>query len=260
MKHNKIIQYEGKPCWEASVVMLATDKSFIGYRKDWGKETLYLKDRHIITNDKTWQAIHLYITSNEPIKEGDWCLYNNLEILQVQQIAKESIHFDNGEFEVYTNKFTTRKIIASTNESLDLPQPSQAFIESFVKANDVEFDEILIEVEDVAGKLFHSGHSRFELLIDQNHNTITIHPFNNVRQKLINHLESNHIEASKRRVEVIMNFIDTIHPIVVYNLKDMQKSFEAGARFGYCQKSIMANVGASCREPNWSNWSEQNLN
>jgi hypothetical protein len=186
MEHNKIIQYKDKSCIKASVVMLPTDKSFIGYRKDWGKETLFLKDRHIITNDKTWQAIHLYITSNEPIKEGDWCLYNNLEILQVQQIAKESIHFDNGEFEVYTNKFTTRKIIASTNESLDLPKPSQAFVEAYVKPNGVEFDEILVEGEDVAGKLFHSGHSRFELLIDQNHNTITIHP---IVKKVYTHKE-----------------------------------------------------------------------
>ena len=48
MEHNKIIQYERKPCWEASVVMLATDKSFIGYRKDWDKETLYLDDESIL--------------------------------------------------------------------------------------------------------------------------------------------------------------------------------------------------------------------
>ena len=48
MERNKIIQYKRKPCWKASVVMLATDKSFIGYRKDWDKETLYLDDESIL--------------------------------------------------------------------------------------------------------------------------------------------------------------------------------------------------------------------
>jgi hypothetical protein len=176
MEDNKIIQYKDKPCIKASVVMLPTNKSYISKYKNTGL-IIYTTD-YLYKQEKKFGAIpqNLYIKSNEPIEKGDWCLYNNLEILQVQKIAKESIHFANGEFEVYTSKFTTRKIIASTNESLDLPQPSQAFIESFVKANGVGFDEILVEVEDVAGKLFHSGHSRFELLIDQNHNTITIHP------------------------------------------------------------------------------------
>jgi hypothetical protein len=169
----KITQHKGKSCIKASVIMLPTeDKTQIISYGNYNK-IQFVYDTDILLNlnlcpeeeygyysKNKFTHQHLYITSDEPIKEGDWCLYNNLEILQVQQITKESIHFANGEFEVYTNKFTTRKIIASTNESLKLghddtvpypkrkllPQPSQAFIESFVKANGVGFDEVLVKV------------------------------------------------------------------------------------------------------------------
>jgi hypothetical protein len=39
-----------------------------------------------------------------------------------------------------------------------------------------------------------------------------------------------------------------------YSEEDLRKAFQAGARRGYCQRSIMANVGATCNEPDEDNY------
>ena len=78
-----------------------------------------------------FQAQHLYITSNDEIKEGDWIMHINNNIF-LQNLPKGN------------NLHWWKKIIATTDTSLKrvvgigtfapLPQPSQQFIEQYIEA------------------------------------------------------------------------------------------------------------------------------
>jgi len=63
---------------------------------------------------------HLYITSDEEIKEGDW--YVSEKSFNVLRVQKPERGY----------KPTGKKIISSTDKSLGLPEPSQGFIEKYV--------------------------------------------------------------------------------------------------------------------------------
>jgi len=202
MERNKIIQHKEKPCIKASVVMLPTrDKSILS--KAYLANPTYLrynKNGFEYDSYHNNDNQHLYITLDEPIKEnGIWCLnmYNTpATVMQVNVGGKDWEE----------NKKAFRKIIATTDKSLklghddtvpypkrkSLPQPSQAFISAFVKANGVGFEETLVEVKITGrckdpmvclrgcdiynGTCKHIENMEIKLLIDQNHNTITIHP------------------------------------------------------------------------------------
>lgn len=82
---------------------------------------------------------NLYITSDEEIKEGDWIYnpYNNSTV--------NHIHQQKGKFIDIADK----KIIATTDTSLGLPQLPQQFLEKYIeeynKGNRIE--EVMIEYE-----------------------------------------------------------------------------------------------------------------
>ena len=203
MERNKIIQHKEKPCIKASVVMLPTDKETrivrnlyleqakqdhklaIEFAKEgWNNEDL---------KDCGYKPQHLYITSDEPIKEGE---YGYDSVINKVFLVKSIIGLPN----------KVHPVIATTDKSLklghddtvpypkrkSLPQPSQAFISAFVKANGVGFEETLVEVKITGrckdpmvclrgcdiynGTCKHIENMEIKLLIDQNHNTITIHP------------------------------------------------------------------------------------
>ena len=77
---------------------------------------------------------HLYITSNEEIKEGDWFIHNN-------KIYNAS-NFNTNSSSVWSNEFPKgiysviqehcSKIIATTDSSLNLPLISNEFVKLFV--------------------------------------------------------------------------------------------------------------------------------
>lgn len=94
---------------------------------------------HYITNGDGLSPQHLYILSDDEIKEGDWCI--ELGFNRIFQVEKESL----------TKGYikNCKKIIATTDISLGLsdvgkagysidefhpilPQPSQSFIEKYV--------------------------------------------------------------------------------------------------------------------------------
>ena len=83
------------------------------------------------------KKVHIYITSDEEIKDGDY-YYDNI-VLQVRQWKS---------FMIY-NKLQHKKIIATTDASLGLPQPSQQFIEKYIeeynKGNVIT--DVLVEYE-----------------------------------------------------------------------------------------------------------------
>ena len=141
-----------------------------------------------------WQPQHLYFTTDEEIKEGDWMM--NLNGDKIYQ------HFGNGgDFEQWN------KIIATTDPKLTvhwegheygtareisaevyLPQPSQAFIKAYCEQGG--FDEVDVEyVEMITCKLCNKSEEECSdnftcegnmigediLKVDPIHNTITTH-------------------------------------------------------------------------------------
>lgn len=91
----------------------------------------YLDDKGLIYfpqdewNNKDLTKRHLYITSDEEIKEGDWFLsmFSNHILYNVKS--------DNNDD--YPNVSGYKKIIATTNKSLGLPEPSIGFIKKFIE-------------------------------------------------------------------------------------------------------------------------------
>ena len=88
---------------------------------------------------------HLYITSDEEIKKNDWC-YNS---------KRKSIEL--GKYMIGTNEFIfCKKIIATTDTSLGLPQLPQQFIEKYIeeynKGNVIT--KVMVEYVQVPNSVF----------------------------------------------------------------------------------------------------------
>ena len=138
---------------------------------------LYVKNTNILENNPFLKTNpsdkyqHLYITSDEDIKEGDWCLV----IKSHKDLLKDDIFQYNGECSI--NHEYIKKIIATTNTSLytekeswfssvksfddnkvklQLPQPSQEFIEAYIKVYNEgnPITEVMIEYEIICGRCY----------------------------------------------------------------------------------------------------------
>jgi hypothetical protein len=145
-----------------------------------------------IINDKYNQTQHLYITNDDEIKEGNWCLQTELpHLIEQCKSYKDSNHLKERGF---------KKIIATTDASLHgrfneniksdiyserykLPKPSQEFIEKYVSEYnksriitevDVEYDYGICTsnfcYKDKCDSICN------KLKVEQIHNTIIIHP------------------------------------------------------------------------------------
>lgn len=192
---------------KAQVIMLPTENEGKG---------IYLNPVPSINKIHYWDmrisnsyiSQHLYIISNDEIKEGDYCIDTSINRLnQVRQL------FD------YSNK-ACKKIIATTDTSLNkdiyknidgfdrfieygLPQPSQQFITNYIESyNKCEvITDILVEVEWIfngENPLIdnHQG-STVRLKVNPN-NTITIkqHKDNYNRDEVIELIKQFNLEMS----------------------------------------------------------------
>jgi len=153
----------------ANVVMLPTEKA----------SHLYILNKELkfgFYNQKSkpeWTDLinqHLYITSDEEIKEGDW-YYNN----HYNSVALcTSIHALNR-----NNQF---KIIATTDTSLELPQLSQSFIKTYIEAynNGKVIDKVMVEYTKFENIRWSDEWQKFtnneEILKVDRNNEITIKP------------------------------------------------------------------------------------
>ena len=190
----------------AKVIMLPTkEKSHIGLYTDIrGKLDIYYKNA-LTPQIKTFFPQHLYITTDDEIKEGDWVYWNDPEELtsdinQVHSIKGDIVllsHPKHSETECFINE--CNKIIVTTDKSLRvpynngdmndliiLPQPSQAFIEKYCKEGGI--DEVLVEYEEYTNcSKEYKTHISFNYVVCKyckrdvrlkvdSHNTITIHP------------------------------------------------------------------------------------
>ena len=148
------------------------------YTEDWfflKNSSSYNSSAITIPNVENFKHQHLYIISDDEIKEGDWCLFNELEVVKCT-------YSKNGEF-LFSGPLTSssnhhfsyfKKIITTTNTSLQwldesernpelarpnglwkcLPQPSQQFIEKYIeeynKGNVIT--DVLIEYELISNE------------------------------------------------------------------------------------------------------------
>ena len=186
--------------------------------------TILMNSGKAATNSQSKSELyHLYFTSDEEIKKGTW-YYNN---------KTNRIYKCNGN-QLYEG--INKKIIATTDKSLLLQESidkgegdkcilfkpsihliSESFIKVYVDA-DGKIDKIMLEIEQYG--IPETPQYRLKIRED---NTVIVHP---VRER-------------------------------TYTLDEMKLSFQAGARRGYCQRSIMANVGAICKEPDEAAWLEE---
>ena len=134
------------------------------------KQLIFLEDSKGIVKTKNKNG-HLYVLSDDEIKEGDWCydLKNNC-ILQ----AKSSYE-----------GMRIKKIIATTDTTLGLPQPSRQFIEKYIEEynrgniiTDVLIEYELISNEEYFGNTVNPDNDvpyfDEKLKINPKDNTITI--------------------------------------------------------------------------------------
>lgn len=94
-------------------------------------------------------GFHLYITSDDEIKEGDWYLYGSKVIksddnsLLANKLCRKIIATTDKSLKVWSRNMSTLPSLSITQ--LELPQPSKAFIEKYCKVGGI--DEVMVEYE-----------------------------------------------------------------------------------------------------------------
>jgi hypothetical protein len=178
----------------AKVILLPTNDT-INVLKGYKDKSLLFQYKEIyktIEAEKSYVSnYHLYIISDDEIKENDWFILNN-GIKQLSRIRYSGaiLTLKNGESSIYGHDFKyCKKIIATTDTSLtimlphdvlidsSLPQPSQSFITKYIEYyNKGEvITDVLVEYEYIQS---YSGNTGLEikdyLKINPKDNTITI--------------------------------------------------------------------------------------
>lgn len=121
-----------------------------------------------------YQTNHLYILSEDEIKEGDWFVkirgFNGKPSLYKEKKAA----FLNSEWLNSSDVNDCFKVIASTDQSLELPEPSKAFIEKYVDLYNKgqQIEEVNVEYE-LVGHSTTLGIENWEPKVSSD-NTITI--------------------------------------------------------------------------------------
>lgn len=125
---------------EIDVVLLATNKKsnllivYSDVEKTNSKLTL-----NGFKNDNYKEYQHLYFLSDDEIKEGDWCVVGE----HISQYNKNTTSLEE-------LKGQWKKIIATTDKSLGLPQPSESFIKYYVEEYNKRniITKVLVEYAD----------------------------------------------------------------------------------------------------------------
>jgi len=202
----------------AQVIMLPTENK---QNAIWLDNSNYLLYNHFLIKQKAKGSFqHLYIISDDEIKENDW-YYTPIK-RSIEQCLKQLLVIKNG-----NNDIKQFKIIATTDTSLkfetiisicgngnktrgykSLPQPSQQFIEKYIESyNKGEIiTDVLVEYNVTCYKLLCS--SRYKLSIQ------CTSPSNCEFEILKVNYKDNTITIKKLKDS--------------FNLKDLKQAFEAG--------------------------------
>lgn len=117
-----------------------------------GRVSRQLHDLAIANKDSTTNNQNLYIVSDEEIKEGDWFIANQAPRKCIRIDSNTSCPYITLQKDEEIGHFKTwhNIVIASTNPSLNLPQPSQSFIDKYIseynKGNIIT--DIMVEYEE----------------------------------------------------------------------------------------------------------------
>ena len=130
----------------AQVVMLPQDK------QDWNKGDLVIDiyglciaEHESHSESPKWKAQHIYFTTDEPIQEGDW--FTNTEL---SKLYKATCYISDNDIECeindcYVPKRYARKIIASTDPALDLPDIPTTWIRDVYVPSNGSIKEVDLE-------------------------------------------------------------------------------------------------------------------
>ena len=137
---------------------------------------------------------HLYITTDDEIKSGDWCIVLDSNPF-IKQATADDIGFEDIKKIIAT---TDPKLIVFTKLQSDLgdvnmqkaqrlPQPSKAFIEKFCKVGGI--DEVDVEYDNY--EHHHDVEDDWRPKVDS-HNEITIHPIKDswTREEVVSLLQN----------------------------------------------------------------------
>ena len=124
---------------------------------------------------------HLYITSNNEIKKDDWFIANQgvhqcIEVVAGDYPYKIANKYNNNEIQYQSKNWLGKKIIATTDTSLELPQPSKQFIQKYIEEYNKGNVITKVEVEHTYdnGEMFVPMNTQYLLI--NNDNTINIKP------------------------------------------------------------------------------------
>lgn len=178
---------------QCKVVMLVTENSSSIYLKPQGNNLVIVTEKRALAYARSlnFPKQHLYILSDEEIQEGDWCIANyyneDFYLVQAKNIALGNV--EHGQQLMFPFNSMThevrfcKKIIATTDTSLGLPQPSQSFINRYIEEYNKGsvIEDVLVEYSNEwIGKEYVDeqdayGYDKFELQLKvDSDNTITI--------------------------------------------------------------------------------------
>jgi len=158
-----------------NIHILPTDKPSRIRIGNNGNFVFGLMQNSITSKNDSYTNQNIYITSDEEIKEGDWCLYLGLSMtfFKVIDIDNYKLHYDSRDF---FNKSICKKIILTTDQDLikdGVQSIDDEFLEWFVKNPSCEEVEVAKEmyIPQSNGKIS-DGRISHELSLNQSDNTL----------------------------------------------------------------------------------------
>ena len=136
---DKLMLYEKTHNWRGDIIW--NTQLEVSINPVYIRNTLLINQGKAATNSQSkCDLFHFYILSDEEIKEGDW-------YIQESQIFQYKGYYSINQLPKFNY---TKKIIASTDPSLKLPQPFQAFIEKYIKAYNKgdKIEDVMVEYDE----------------------------------------------------------------------------------------------------------------
>lgn len=128
-----LIQIDGKFYEKCKVVMLPTENASNIVKRIVPDESIIYYKNSVDNTETFHNPQHLYILSDEEIKEGDYVIDIYIDVL----LGK----MEKSDFPTFNKDL--KKVISSTDKSLNLPELSVEFIKKYCKLSGI--DEVLVE-------------------------------------------------------------------------------------------------------------------
>ena len=180
----------------------------------------YLENASGSSNRTKTERQHLYFTTDDEIKEGDWFVNSDEDPIVLKCTENTSMGVASSET-VYSTGLS-KKIIATTDPKLNLPQPQKSLIEEYCRVGGIDEVDVEYERKTISGEwkdvLLPSewgskGENPTRPKVTSN-NEIIIHPIQRMESELLNaacelltELEHHADEEQKEKIEALFNAI-----------------------------------------------------